>query len=243
VQEYIKTTHPSSKLLEEVNSFKLELHSQSNKMGDAEARMGTLIDKRLANYTEIYTSMEKRFLDVIDVHHQKVTAQMQGYEGRQEEMQRIVTESAASAAASAAALATLESEVASQRASAENFISALDEMKVKLDSGITDFNANINNLVLELREKTWHAEQTCSRLAVDTLSRQNVFSKKMEAQIAAQTDVATTQFNTLQETLKEQMAHVEKRVEKHTKKNEVRTQSLTKIVTELAHDLESVTIA
>lgn len=233
VQEYIKTTHPSSKLLEEVNSFKLELHSLTSKMGDGEARLVSLIDKRMSGYTEIYSTMEERFLNVVDVHHRKLSEQISAYDARIDEIQRVLESTAATASAAHTQSSALESSLSSQKESTANFLSLVDEMKTKLDTGIADFNANINNLVLELREKTWHAEQTCSRLAVDTISRQNVFSKKIEAQLAVSSDALNQQISAhisahteASDQLRQQVAAFERKIEKATKKSENRIQIL-----------------
>jgi chromosome segregation ATPase len=123
--------------------------------------------------------------------------------------------------------------VDAQRGSTQEFLQLLEEMKSKLDAGLVDFNAHINALVLELREKTWHAEQTCSRLAVDTISRQNAFSKKLEQQIGEQQAALQQEMQThIQRAgeaateLRSNVAAFEKRMEKLSKKTDNRIQIL-----------------
>ncbi len=233
VQEYIKSTHPSSKLLDEVTSLKEELHDLLAKQEDSEQRLMAIVDKRMSGYTEIYTTMEDRFLNVVDVHHRKITEQIHAYETRMEEMKQHVEDNARLAKKTASEATTLTHDVLAQRDSTQSFLSLLDDMKSKLDLGLTDFNSNINSLVLELREKTWHAEQTCSRLAVDTISRQNAFGKKIEAQIAeqqaqiaAEVHAATQQSAEAANELRQNVASFDKKVEKLAKKTENRIQIL-----------------
>jgi len=233
VQEYIKSTHPSSKLLDEVSSFKLELHSLLAKQSESEQRLMTLVDKRMSGYTDIYTTMEERFLNVVDVHHRKISEQVHAYEARMEEMQQQVADTERLTKKTEAETNTLTAEVRQQGDSTQSFFSLLDDMKLKLDAGLVDFNNNINSLVLELREKTWHAEQTCSRLAVDTISRQNAFSKKIEnhlaeQQAAIQSEVQAhlQQNNDAAVELRNNVAAFEKKIEKLHKKTDNRIQIL-----------------
>lgn len=233
VQEYIQSTHPSSKLVDEVASLRTDLQKQGGKIDDSEARLVSLLDSRLAGYTEVYSTMEERFLAVIDVHQRKIRDQFEGYEARVASLQSAMDAVEQRSASTASQADALAGEVAAHAQSTANFLCVLDEMKLKLDSGIVDFNANINNLVLELREKTWHAEQTCSRLAVDTISRQNVFSKKVEAQVQAQHDRLASEVQAhlsacqaAQERLANDVVVFEKKMEKLTKKSDQRIQIL-----------------
>jgi Asp-tRNA(Asn)/Glu-tRNA(Gln) amidotransferase C subunit len=229
----LQSTHPSSKLLDEVNSFKLELHTMNAKQSDSESRLISLVEKRMSGYTEIYTTMEERFLSVVDTHHRKITDQVQAYEARMEDMQRVLEENVSMATTTANESSQLRSDVDAQRGSTQEFLQLLEEMKSKLDAGLVDFNAHINALVLELREKTWHAEQTCSRLAVDTISRQNAFSKKLEQQIGEQQTALQQEMQThIQRAgeaateLRSNVAAFEKRMEKLSKKTDNRIQIL-----------------
>lgn len=155
VQEYIKTTHPSSKLLDEVNSFKLELHSIAHKMNESENRVIGLIEKRMSGYTEIYQTMEERFLNVVDVHHKKLSDAIQSHEEKLRDLTRSQAEVIDKSHAQAQESSKLATEFIGHKETTQNFLNVIDDMKLKLDSGILDFNTNINNLVLELREKTW----------------------------------------------------------------------------------------
>ena len=229
VQEYIKTTHPSTKLLDEVASFKAELHSISHKMSESENRMIGLIEKRMAGYTEIYQTMEDRFLNVVDVHHKKLSDAIQSHETKLRELASSQKECLDKYASATNEQHNLVTEFVSHKETTQNVLNVIDDMKLKLDSGILDFNTNLNNLVLELREKTWHAEQTCSRLAVDTISRQNIFHKKIEAHIQSKHEALTQslqqqlqQMKQAQDDMNQIVQTSERKMEKMNKKTENR---------------------
>jgi len=227
VQEYIKTTHPATPLAEEVATLKKQLATLNSKTEQSEAHMLSLIDKRLGGYTEVYTSMEDRFLSVIDVHQKRVTESIQANDQRMQELQAQLTTLNEKVSSQQTKVEQLSSDVTSTQSVSSTFLPALDELQVKLDSGIVDFNANLNHLVLELREKTWHAEQTCSRLAVDTLARQNTFQQKMEANLNAKAQTLTTNLeqhvracNQATKEITQNLQACEARVEKANKKVE-----------------------